>query len=347
MCNIANRTLFHGDNLAFLRGIDTGTIDLIYTDPPFAKQASFKAKSYHKAAGHSFTDTWQWNAQCDDWRMEIGDHHIALDNLISTFSQSHSSALAAYLTYMTIRMIEFKRIIRSTGALYLHCDTSASHYLKTIMDALFGRENFRNEVIWCYKAPCTAPIRNLNHKHDIILYYSNGKETTFNHEYLPISDRLAKTFTKVDENGRRYAVPWRKPDRPDYEKRYYEDEWRGAKLTDWWSDIPAGMQISCKERTGYPTQKPLPLLERIIKLSSDPGDLVLDPFMGSGTTAIAAERLGRQWIGADKWTSGTDIIRHRLRQHDILHDSESEGLGLVSADIHFISDAPQRNPTGE
>ena len=214
-----------------------------------------------------------------------------------------------YHRFMRERLFEMKRLLKPTGSIYLHCDTSASHYLKIEMDWIFGRKQFRREIIWQetvlsgFKTTANNWIRG----HDTILYYVKGKSFTFNKPSIPHDQKYLDMFDKVDEDGRYYV---------DIRNRRYLDEVvaKGKCVGDVWSDI-ASMQHGGprpKERTGYPTQKPVALLERIVSASSNPGDLVLDPFCGSGTTLVAAQRLGREWIGIDASEEAVEIARGRL-----------------------------------
>ena len=221
--------------------------------------------------------------------------------------------MGAYLCWMAIRVLEMHRVLKPTGSIYLHCDPTASHYLKTMMDAIFRRENFRNEVVWGYKAS-NSPIKSaFPRKHDIILFYAKSDKSTFNPQYVPYDkDYIEKSYRYGNEAEGKYRKHSRRAD--GSERRLYLDDAKGAPVLSWWTDIKAfGTATQSKERTGYPTQKPLALYKRIIEASSNLGDIVLDPFAGSATTCVAAERLGRQWIGIDINQDAEDIIRKRLQ----------------------------------
>ena len=213
---------------------------------------------------------------------------------------------------MAIRLIECERVLKTTGSIYLHCDPTMSHYLKTTMDCIFGEENFRNEIVWCYPPGGKAPKYALHRKHDILLYYSVGTPK-FNPVFRPMTEYQKSKFTSIDERGRRYKEYRGKT-------RTYLDDLPGSPVPDWWNDIHSLGQTISKERIGYPTQKPLALLDRIIKASSNKGDVVLDPFCGCATTCVAAERAERKWIGIDVSKKAYDLVRDRLDKEVAFRD---------------------------
>ena len=206
---------------------------------------------------------------------------------------------------MAERLEHMHRILKPTGSIYLHCDPTASHYLKILMDNLFGQDNFRNEILWCYPPKGRGPNLGYHRKHDTILYYGKSKEGYFQRPFTALNDTQINKFSFTDKDGRRYK---------EFKgRRTYLDQIAGRPVPSWWTDIAATAQ-SRIEYLGYPTQKPLALLERIIKASSKEGDIVLDPFCGCGTTIEAAERLNRQWIGIDISPVAIDIVKDkRLR----------------------------------
>jgi site-specific DNA-methyltransferase (adenine-specific) len=208
--------------------------------------------------------------------------------------------MMAYLTYMAQRIIEMYRILKDTGSLYLHCDPTASHYLKIVLDEIFGRHNFRNEIILCYKRPSAPNQRQLPRLHDVIFWYSKGKTWTFNGENI----RIPYAQSSIDRAG--YAANVSKM--TDGGVVELKD---GGKLPEDWWDIPM-LKGNSKEATGYPTQKPLALLHRIVKTSSNEGDIVLDPFCGCATTCVAAQQLDRKWIGIDIEKQAVNILIERL-----------------------------------
>ena len=339
--NFQNRTLFKGDNLDFLRGMNSETVDLIATDPPFNKGKDFHATPESLAAGARFQDRWTWDDDVQpDWVDDIKDdeprvysliNHVVggIDNDPKTRKRlGGREDLAAFLCFMGVRLIEMRRVLKDTGSLYLHCDPTASHYLKSLMDAIFGDKNFRNEIVWAYTGPGSPGMRQFNRKHDIILWYSKGKSWTFNGDEIRIPHKSLST----NRAGRVIADALT----PDMREQYLK---RGKIPESWWPNFsPVGRIKS--ERVGYPTQKPLALYERIIKASSNEGDMVLDPFCGCATTPIAAERLGRRWVGMDLWDGAYDIVRRRMEDNRQL-------LANPDAQILYTQDAPVRTDGGE
>jgi site-specific DNA-methyltransferase (adenine-specific) len=198
--------------------------------------------------------------------------------------------MMAYLTMMCIRLLELKRVLKYTGSIYLHCDPTASHYLKILMDTIFGAKNFRNEIVWCY-AGGGIPRKDFPRKHDIILRYSISRSYYFN----PPLRKYSQTGSGIHSDGSRY----------DKEKGL-------TPHNDWWTDLSPINSMS-KGRLGYPTQKPIALLERIIKASSNEGDVVLDPFCGCGTSVVTAQKLSRKWIGIDLTHLAVNLMKHRLK----------------------------------
>ena len=286
--SFSNRSFFHGDNLAFLRGISSGSIHLIATDPPFNKDRDFQP---------AFRDRWSWEKDVQvDWIDHIEEHHPALLSVIETVGRIGSDSMSAYLCWLGIRLLEMQRVLRDDGSLYLHIDHSTQAYVKLLLDAIFGAGNFRNEIVWYYKTGGLSK-RWFGRKHDTILFYSKGKNYTFHpqQEKSYLSHKYGFSNIDIEEDERGY--------------------FRRVAMRDVW-DIPA-LRGNQPEATGFPTQKPLALSERIIKASSNEGDIVLDPFCGSGTTVVAAERLGRQWLAMDLWDGAYEMLLDRL---------ESEGL---------------------
>ena len=301
MRNWTNRTLFTGDNLTVMRGMNTGSVDPIYLDPPFNSKRDYAAPIGSQAAGAEFKDTWTLDDIDVEWINLIEDKH---PHLYRVLMAAGSNSDKSYLAYMAVRLLECHRLLADTGSIYLHCDPTMSHYLKLVMDAIWGRSNFRNEIVWHYHMG-TAPKADFRRKHDIILRYSATSQ------YMPVAVRVPRRmegrYNHTDEDGRRYHIN-------GAGKRFYEDE--GVMPDDVWSYLadPSFTQLNsqAKERTGYPTQKPLKLLERIIAASSNPGDVVFDPFCGCATTLVAAEQTGREWIGCDISQRAIEIARERL-----------------------------------
>ena len=295
-----NRTLFLKDNLDVLRGLDSNSVDLIATDPPFNKGVPAFKGTTKAGENVEFKDVWNWDDDVhDDWIEQIRKKQPKLFNVIHYANEAAGDDMGAFLCFMSVRVLEMERILKDTGSIYLHCDHTASHYLKAMMDAIFGRQNFRNEIVWGYKAS-NSPIKlGFPRKHDIILFYSKSGDATFNPQYTPYdTEYVEKTYTHVDTDGRKYRKHSKRAD--GTERRLYLDEGKGTPVLSWWTDIKGfGTATQSKERTGYPTQKPLALYKRIIEASLNPGDIVLDPFAGCATTCVAAEQLERQWIGVD------------------------------------------------
>ncbi len=303
--NFVDKTLWTGDNLDILRGLNSETVDLIYLDPPFNSNRDYAAPVGSKAAGAAFKDTWTLSDLDVAWMGLIADEYPAVARLLDAASWTNGKGMQSYLTMMAVRLLEMLRVLKDTGSIYLHCDPTASHYLKMLMDAVFGAANFRNEIVWCY-AGGGIPKLDFPRKHDIILRYA-GKNRTFNADAARVpydSDYQATVFSGSDSRA---------------PGRTYHPDKRGKVVEDWWRGIsrPYG-----KQRIGYPTQKPLALLERIIKASSNPGDIVLDPFCGCATACVAAERLGRKWVGIDLSPKAVELVNLRLRGElgDLFHN---------------------------
>lgn len=327
--NIKNRTIFVGkncDNLHVMRGIDSASIDLIATDPPFNSKRSFNAPLGSRAVGQKFDDRWVWDGITDVWYTRYAKNHPPVKEVIEAaavieggavdyerkqISTGRTNSMAAFLCWMAPRLIEMRRILKPTGSLYLHCDDAADSYLRLLLDAVFGRSAFRNAITWCYKGGGNTK-HHFKRKHDTIFWYAMP-EAGFNRQYRPMSDEAKALFNKKDESGRLYKKHSIRPD--GTERRTYLDETPGEQILDWWADIHSfGTATQSKERTGWATQKPVALYERIIKASSNPGDLVFDPFAGCSTTIIAAERLNRQWVGCDIDPMAETILAERMDQ---------------------------------
>ena len=361
-----NRTLYAADCLDVLNDeneLPSESIDLIYLDPPFNSNSNynlpFKGRDKSLKPVAAFKDTWEWTA--DDGRrlddMERDPRTRSLATIVK-FAQeverfrggrSRKPSLAAYLINMSLRLLAMRRVLKPTASIYLHCDPTASHYLKLVMDSIFGRRNFRSEITW-KRTTAHNDAKRFGHIHDIIFHYSKSKSPTWNKIFQPYDDDyVRKTYRNRDDDGRRWMSDnlsasglsgggyeyewngltrlWRCPietmrrmeseNRLHYtrtglaRRKRYLDEQKGRAVGDVWTDInPISSQA--KERLGYPTQKPLALLERIIKASSNPGDVVLDPFCGCGTTVHAAETLRRRWLGIDISPFSTGLIRERI-----------------------------------
>ena len=327
--NVENRTLFIADNLDIMRGMDSGTVDLIYLDPPFNTNRNYKAPIGSPAEGAEFKDIWTDEDIKQEWHGQIAAQHEQLYQVIKASETIHDKSMRIYLTAMAVRLFEMQRILKPTGSIYLHCDPTASHYLKIVMDDLFGQENFRNEIVWRigwisgFKSQKKGWIRN----HDTILYYTKTNLATksFNKEYIPYPENYVRRDGKKPTGK---GIP-------------IEDTWNCSE-----TDILNSIMIMSftKEKTGYPTQKPLKLLERIVKASSNEGDMVLDPFCGCATACVASEKLQRQWIGIDISPSAEVITKLRLEEA-----SEQGALfsPITMSDVTVTRGAPQRTDNAE
>ena len=334
--NWQNRTLFHGDNLKFLRAMNSGSVDLIATDPPFNKGRDFHATPDSLARGASFQDRWSWERDVhQEWVDQITDDFPHVMNVIRGSRSSYGDDMGAFLCFMAVRLLEMHRILKPTGSIYLHCDPTASHYLKELMDAVFGRRTFRNEIVWCYRG-AAYPKMDFGRRHDLLLRYSKTKTYRFNvdavrEEYAPATkERFSHHIGNKRKTGD-YGLQTLNP--------------KGKHPDDWWQIQP--IAPSAKERVGFPTQKPLVLYERIIRASSNSGDTVLDPFAGCATTCVAAERQGRQWVGIDIWDKARAVVLERLK---VEAGMVSRGAGaevLSYGDLCYSATPPNRTDHGE
>jgi DNA modification methylase len=355
-----HNVLYYGDNLDILqRYVKDETVDLVYLDPPFNSNATynvlFAEQSGTRAAAQvkAFEDTWTWDQEAArEYEETVEAGGRVADALRAFWTFLGPSNMLAYLAMMAPRLVELRRVLRPTGSIYLHCDPTASHYLKMLMDAVFGPQFFRGDITW-QRSATHSDAKRWSPVADTLLYYGRTGSVIWNAIHLPHGEQYLKTkYRYVDENGRRFRLDnMRSPHpRPNltYEYRGYKphpngwavslekmeeldrqgrlsfprlpdgriqlkrylDEMSGVLLGNVWTDIPP-INSQAAERLGYPTQKPLALLERIIA-SSNPGDLVLDPFCGCGTAVIAAEKLKRNWIGIDITHLAMTLIKNRL-----------------------------------
>lgn len=320
--NIPNRSIFCHDNLEILQGLNSECIDLIYLDPPFNKNKKFSAPIGSSAEGAEFKDIFREEDVKDEWLQTIKEDHDALYYFLLGIRQSGEKYNYCYLCYMAIRLLECHRILKKTGSIYLHCDPTMSHALKLTMDTIWGQKNFKNEIIWCYRGggvPKTAFAR----KHDILFLYEKAyRRSTFNPQYTAYSEATQNLV------GKRGGVSI------DNKVRDLD---RGATMPDWWEDINS-LQTWSPERTGYPTQKPLALLKRIIETSSNEGDIVLDPFYGCATACVSAESLNRKWIGMDIAYKAYELVKERIEKTD--------GLLVRNEDYTFQTYPPKRTDMG-
>lgn len=373
-------TLWHGDNLDILREhIGDETVDLIYLDPPFNSNRDYNVLFKEKSGAASpaqmeaFTDTWTWDqaavAAMADMERSAPSRVVRMINALRDLVDDND--LMAYLAMMCHRLLELHRVLKPTGSLYLHCDPTASHYLKIMLDSVFGKENFRNEIIWQRTIAKGNASTRFTKNHDSILFYGKSQAIMWNQSstYIPydvnnLDEKTAGKYRYVDNKGRVYRLSdltSPNPNRPNLTYEFmgvtrvwrwtkermqkafndglviqtapgrvpqymrYLDEQEGRTIPDTWTDINP-LNSQAKERLGYPTQKPLALLERIIGASSNPGDVILDPFCGCGTAVAAAEQLGRQWIGIDVTYLAILVMKQRMRDH--FPDAQFEVRGI-------------------
>ena len=379
--------LYYGDNLAVLR--EHVADELVYLDPPFNSNASYNVLFRERSGEESpaqiraFTDTWEWTQETELTfeRDIIGNPAVppAVKDMITAFRQFIGrNAMMAYLVMMAARLVELRRVLKPTGSIYLHCDPTASHYLKLLMDAVFGATNFRTEIAW-QRTSAHSDTRQGRHQHgrvhDVILFYSKTSDWIWHPIYAPYDDEFIDHYYRNVEpdTGRRYTLDnltgpggaakgnpsyevmgvtryWRfskarmqelmdagrivqpRPGAVPRQKRYL-DEQQGRPIGDIWTDIPP-INSQAKERLGYPTQKPEALLERIIRASSNEGDVVLDPFCGCGTAVVSAHKLGRQWLGIDITHLAVALMKNRLKtafdldagqDYEVIGEPQDEG----------------------
>ena len=366
MTNFADKTIWTGDNLDILRGLNSASVDLIYLDPPFNSNRNYAAPVGSAAAGAAFKDTWTLSDLDVAWMGLIADEQPAMYKVLEAAGLTHGKGMQSYLCMMAVRLLEMRRVLKDTGSIYLHCDPTASHYLKMLMDSIYGSQNFRSEITWkrsSAHSDTRQGRRQHGRIHDVLLYYTKSDQWTWNPIYTDYDPEYIEKFYKYVEPGtnRMYTLDnltgpggaskgnpqyevmgvtryWRYSEErmqelidagrvvqrksgavPRYKR--YLDEMPGAPLQDQWTDIPP-IASQAKERIGYPTQKPLALLERIIRASSNEDDVVLDPFCGCATACVAAENLGRRWIGIDISPKAVELVNMRLQQTmgDLFHN---------------------------
>lgn len=365
---LSENTLFYGDNLPIMRQYLPGeSVDLVYLDPPFNSQRTYNVLFKYESGEDSeaqiaaFVDTWHWNITAEaTYREIVTQAPDQVSRMIGAMREFIGpNQMLAYLVMMTARLLELHRILKPTGSLYLHCDPTASHYLKILLDSIFDPRNFRAEIIWkrsSAHSDAKQGARQPGRIHDVIFFYSKSDQWLWNASYTEYDPQYIKSSYRhiEEETGRRFkstdltaakpggdtSYEWkgRKPaegrywayskaNMEQFEKenrlyytrsglprlKQYFDEMPGISLQDVWTDIPP-IGAQARERLGYPTQKPLALLERILQASSNPGDVVLDPFCGCGTTVAAAQKLGRRWIGIDITHLSIALMKYRLRE---------------------------------
>lgn len=313
-----SRKLYYSDNLPVLRNMEDESVDLIYLDPPFNSNRAYNI-IYPDDMGQvtAFEDTWYWTPECDVHLRDMG--HVEARNILNALVRAMGKVqICAYLVDISVRLIELKRILKPNGSIYLHCDPTASHYLKIVMDAIFGSKNFLNEIVWYYRKWSTGKY-TYQRNHDILLFYggrSNSDERTFNQIYTERAESTkirfedSKIVSGHDENGK--GPPF-VMDEEAFEEACQDDVWIFGR-------VPPVKQL-------FPTQKPLELMKRIVNVSSNKGDTVMDPFCGCGTTVAAAEILGRSWIGIDITYSAVAAIKQRFKQEKLNVWGEIQILG--------------------
>jgi adenine specific DNA methylase Mod len=320
-------SLYYGDNLEVLRNRDdfqNDSIDLVYLDPPFNSKRNYNVL-YSTPAGHdsdsqitAFEDSWHWGAQAEREYLElVRQTNTELSELIQALRKFlKETDMMAYLVMMANRLLELHRVLKPTGSLYLHCDPTASHYLKIVLDGVFGKENFRNEIIWDYSFRLMDLPKFFNKKHDVILFYAKSSSNYF---VMPKTEwtrediiKTRKQEVHIDKDGVEWIwMPGGKGNSKNKLKKIEDIIKEGKAISDVWQ-VPI-ISSSSHERLGYPTQKPLTLLERIIQASSKESDIVLDPFCGCGTAVHASQKLKRKWIGIDITHLAISLIEKRMK----------------------------------
>ena len=395
--NFTDKTIWTGDNLDILRGMNSECIDLIYLDPPFNSNQDYAAPVGSKAAGAAFKDTWTLSDLDVEWMGLIADEQPATAHILKTAGMTHGKGMQSYLTMMAVRLMEMQRVLKSTGSIYLHCDPTASHYLKLLMDAILGEGSFRNEVVW-KRTSAHSDAKRFARVSDRLLFYA-PEGNTWNTQFLELGESyVARDYRHTDEKGRfrvdnltgpglssgASGEPWQGYDPgqsgrcwsvpkkggyaqwiddnliPGYTsiesvharldalssaglidwtlkgyprlKRYLAAS-KGEAVSDFLGDVQ-NVNNRSKEHLGYPTQKPLALLERIIKASSNEGDIVLDPFCGCATACVAADKLGRKWVGIDISPKAVELVNFRLQ--------ETMGSLFHHSYVTVRTDIPQR-----
>ncbi len=414
-CNVPSRTIFTGDNLDILRGINSECVDLIYLDPPFKSDKTYAAPLDSEARGAEFDDVWTLDDMKQEWIDEIEYRRPALFHLINGAKLANGESMAGYLTFMSVRLLELHRVLKSTGSIYLHCDDTAVHYLKGVMDSLFGTGNYMNNIVWKRATSHNDP-RRFGRILDHLLFYSKSAKPVWNADAVSTpksEEQMLTAYPSEDDYGRYrsdnltgprhnaergspstlawktydvYAMNrvWAVPKTGKYaeyiERNFIpgyrsiggihdrldaldavglihhpkKGKWPGLKRYAGADsgNLPQNLFVEPtgftnysthrEEYTGWRTQKPVALLERIIKASSNPGDLVLDPFCGCATACIAAEKLGREWIGIDIVPQAAQVLTDRARLELQIPLNDDDGNGWEDWTPLVLRDAPRR-----
>ena len=411
--NWVNRTIWTGDNLDIMRGMNSESVDLIYCDPPFNSNRTYSAPIGSQAAGAAFKDTWSLSDIDEAWHGEVAEAEPALYAVIDAASIAHGKGMKSYLIMMAARLLEMRRLLKPTGSFYLHCDPTASHYLKLTCDAVFRQTNYRNEIVW-KRTSSRSDAKGFGRIHDVILLYNKSKTFIWNRVYQDHDPEYVKRFYRHDDGDGRgrwrsadltasgprngeSGEPWRDFD-PNMRGNHWRTPTQGGmadyirehNIIDRWPDaypsvhqrldaldaaglihwpekeggMPAlkrylsstqgntacdmitdinPLAASSKEKVGYPTQKPLALLDRIICASSNPGDMVLDPFCGCATACIAAEIRGREWAGIDLSEKAAELVLMRADRE--LGADIAQGSTLFR--LTHRQDIPKRTDQGK
>ncbi|MDE0243225.1 MAG: DNA methyltransferase [Candidatus Kaiserbacteria bacterium] len=344
--NFKEGTIWVRDNLHIIRGMNSNCIDLIYLDPPFKSDVKYRGLPTDFGGDGvvkaEFNDMWKLRDTDVTWHNSLEKDNRCIYEVIEASEFSFGKDMKSYLIYMTARLFEMHRVLKETGSIYLHCDYHAGHYLKTILDCVFGHGNFRNEIVWQRDIPgkgAKKGSKQFPRTHDTILFYSKGKEYLFNQITAELSEKQKKAYRYTEKSGRKYKAvqlgDYSEKSISEMEekglihvsstgkkyKKYYLDE-AEATVGNIWTDILGfGTKTAAGERTGYPTQKPLELMHRIIKASSGEGDIVLDPLCGCATALVAAEQLNRRWVGIDISPVARFLVRNRMRKETNLFDT--------------------------
>lgn len=375
--NWVDKTIWTGDNLPIMRGMNSDSVDLIYLDPPFNSNTDYAAPIGSQAAGAAFKDTWSLQDIDIAWVDLIDAKHPALSRVIKSAMKKSDMS---YLIYIAVRLLEMQRILKSTGSIYLHCDPTMSHSLKLLMDAIFGKANFRNEIVWQRRygraKGSQHPPKSWGVHNDCIFFYVGSSSVRVKPFRKLNIDEAKLRFPKTDQHGRLFTTiahfrgknmgdrpnlcyTWRGFTNPhpsgwrvskerleeEYQRgqvviyddgrlerrRYYDPE-QGVRVGNLWFDIqpPTGDEL-----TDYPTQKPLALLHRIIQASSETGDMIFDPFCGCATAMVAADRIGRKWVGIDISSKAAELVVDRIK-----------GDQGMFEDIVARTDIPERTDLG-
>ena len=325
MLNIKTNVIFCRDNIDILKGMNSHSVDLIYLDPPFNKKKSFHAPTGSQAAGASFKDIWGQEDIKEGYLAYIQELYPKIYKYIMGMKNiNHDKSDFCYLIYMAERLVECHRVLKETGSVYYHCDSTMSHYIKLLMDCIFGTQNFRNEIVWHY-GKWSNVTKNFQKNHDTIFYYSKSKEYYFNPLYLERINKKNYETNKLKDGTKQLLVYNDKGSSIEIIEKFRQMGYKivyvakkGVLESDVWTFLKSKklniLHSQSKERIGYPTQKPLSLLERIVKASSNEGDVVLDPFCGCATTCVAAHKLNRQWIGIDVSRIAYHLVSERIKK---------------------------------